>query len=236
MICLTATSISSLLLFFYFKNKLSGVEEKLDSMFQLIQNYALQSEKRSSQEPEWTINENNNYPSSGGGDQLSESSEQLQHSNVNLIKVSDGEHTESESDSDSEEDSEDESDRESNTDDGKDELNQHLPHEQESSVHDNEHIENKESKSDDSLDEVDDEDDEDDENEQEDDENGEEDEEFPHQIELETPEKSVKKINVKEEADYERMRVSDLKNLAKDRGLSGYRNLRKSDLIELLSQ
>ena len=54
MICLTATGISSLLLFFYFKNKLSTVEEKLDSMFQLIQNYAAQSEKRSN-EAQWRV-------------------------------------------------------------------------------------------------------------------------------------------------------------------------------------
>ena len=55
-ICLTATGISSLLLFFYFKNKLSTVEEKLDSMFQLIQNYAAQTEKRSN-EAEWRVQE-----------------------------------------------------------------------------------------------------------------------------------------------------------------------------------
>ena len=45
----------------------------------------------------------------------------------------------------------------------------------------------------------------------------------------------VKKFIV-DTIDYERMRVADLKSLARDRGLSGYRNLRKNDLIQLLSQ
>ena len=49
-------------------------------------------------------------------------------------------------------------------------------------------------------------------------------------------ESQVKNISVVDTIDYERMRVADLKNLAKDRGLSGYRNLRKNDLIQLLSQ
>ena len=52
---------------------------------------------------------------------------------------------------------------------------------------------------------------------------------------MEDDEPDVKKFVV-DTTDYERMRVADLKNLARDRGLSGYRNLRKNDLIQLLSQ
>ena len=44
---------------------------------------------------------------------------------------------------------------------------------------------------------------------------------------MDDDEPDVKNISVKDTIDYERMRVADLKNLARDRGLSGYRNLRK---------
>lgn len=53
---------------------------------------------------------------------------------------------------------------------------------------------------------------------------------------MDDDEPEVKNISVVDTIDYERMRVADLKNLARDRGLSGYRNLRKNDLIQLLSQ
>ena len=49
-------------------------------------------------------------------------------------------------------------------------------------------------------------------------------------------EEVTKNINLtSEENDLSNMKVTDLKNLCKEKGLSGYRNLRKNDLIELLS-
>ena len=47
------------------------------------------------------------------------------------------------------------------------------------------------------------------------------------ELNMDDDEPDVKNISVKDTIDYERMRVADLKNLARDRGLSGYRNLRK---------
>ena len=96
-ICLTATGISSLLLFFYFKNKLSTVEEKLDSMFQLIQNYAAQTERRNN-EAEWRVQETG--PSQPVVPVVSE----MEHVNNSKIVVSDND-SESDSDEDSESDS-----------------------------------------------------------------------------------------------------------------------------------
>ena len=106
MICLTATGISSLLLFFYFKNKLSTVEEKLDSMFQLIQNYAAQSEKRSN-EAQWRVQE------TAPSQPLVNAVQETSYVNNSKIVVSDNDsEEESESESESEEESEEEEEEE----------------------------------------------------------------------------------------------------------------------------
>ena len=59
----------------------------------------------------------------------------------------------------------------------------------------------------------------------------------PQEEEVEEVEEEVtKNINLQsDELDLTTLKVSDLKNLCKEKGLSGYRNLRKNDLIELLS-
>ena len=228
MICLTATGISSLLLFFYFKNKLSTVEEKLDSMFQLIQNYAAQSEKRSN-EAQWRVQE------TAPSQPLVNAVQETPYVNNSKIVVSDND-SEEESESDSEEESDEESENEEEVKEIK-VVNTESEDKPES--------EKSEEETSDSLDgseEGDTAEEEEEEEEEEDD-----DEEKPQQPEttLETPtielnmdddEPEVKNISVKDTIDYERMRVADLKNLARDRGLSGYRNLRKNDLIQLLSQ
>jgi hypothetical protein len=232
MICLTATGISSLLLFFYFKNKLSTVEEKLDSMFQLIQNYAAQSEKRSN-EAQWRVQE------TAPSQPLVNAVQETPYVNNSKIVVSDND-----SEEESESDSEEESDQESENEEVEEVkvVNQESQNKEESEKSDEEETS-------DSLDgsEEGDTGEDEDEDEDEDEEEEEDDEEKPEQQEttLETPtielnmdddEPEVKNISVKDTIDYERMRVADLKNLARDRGLSGYRNLRKNDLIQLLSQ
>ena len=232
MICLTATGISSLLLFFYFKNKLSTVEEKLDSMFQLIQNYAAQSEKRSN-EAQWRVQE------TVSSQPLVNAVQETSYVNNSKIVVSDND-SEEESESDSEEESDEESENEEEVKEVK-VVNTESENKQESEKSDEEETS-------DSLDGSEEGDTGEDEDEDEDEEEEEEDdEEKPEQQEttLETTtielnmdddEPEVKNISVVDTIDYERMRVADLKNLARDRGLSGYRNLRKNDLIQLLSQ
>ena len=55
------------------------------------------------------------------------------------------------------------------------------------------------------------------------------------EIESESLEK-VKEIHIEENNDLDKLKVSELKDLCKEKGLSGYRNLRKNDLINLLSE
>ena len=38
-ICIGVTGVASILLWFYFKNRIENVESKLDSMFEMIQNF-----------------------------------------------------------------------------------------------------------------------------------------------------------------------------------------------------
>ena len=79
LICLATTLLSSILLFIYFKNRISSVEEKVNVIFQLVQNHEQQNKINMYE------NSSNNPP------------QYMQQSN-NLIVVSDNEQ-ESESDS-----------------------------------------------------------------------------------------------------------------------------------------
>jgi len=269
MICLTATSISSLLLFFYFKNKISSVEEKLDSMFQLIQNYAAETQKTQN-EAQWKVQET--IP------QYTEPIlQEVNNNNNTLITVSDNE-SESDSDSESDGDSESGGGSDSGSDSGSetDVENKDNTHNQNSSIktiqkmfskpsnlqsglddimkeetpvillggdnkNEQEKTEELEDEEEDSLDEVDDDEEEDeDEEEEEEEEEDDDEEEDDGKIEftLDPPEDEevVKKVSVNKDINYDILRVTDLKGLARDRGLSGYRNLRKQELIDLLSQ
>ena len=42
-ICIGVTGVASILLWFYFKNRIENVESKLDSMFVMIQNFSEES-------------------------------------------------------------------------------------------------------------------------------------------------------------------------------------------------
>ena len=50
-ITLGVTGLSSVLLFLYFRNRIGQVEEKVDTVFQLIQNY------ESNRQPQFTVQE-----------------------------------------------------------------------------------------------------------------------------------------------------------------------------------
>ena len=51
---------------------------------------------------------------------------------------------------------------------------------------------------------------------------------------VETVEEQVTSLSLEESIDYESMTVSQLRELAKERGLTGYSSLNKADLIRLL--
>ena len=92
LICLATILLSSILLFIYFKNRISSVEEKVNVIFQLVQNHEQK-------------NKINMY-------ETSKANEPQYMQNENLIVVSDNDNesdneSESGSDSDSESDNED---------------------------------------------------------------------------------------------------------------------------------
>merc|ERR1712166_450019 len=80
-ICLAQVLLSSILLFAYFKTRVSKVEEKLDIMFQLVQSHAAQQQTMK-------IYENNTQPNIKFND-VNEVNNELDKRRENLISVSD---------------------------------------------------------------------------------------------------------------------------------------------------
>ncbi len=216
-ISIGVSALGCTLLFLYFRNKINSVEKKVDLMFDLIQNY----DQEQQQHPESSSN--------------------------NLIEVSDEDVSEDESqqadDSENDEEYDDDSEEVSDDDEPKlislettEEIN--LGENDVKSIDISENVTNILTKVDevelgdpieDSLDELDDDDDDDDddvnndvivaaEGEEEDEEEEEDDEEN----------------TVEEIIDYKKLKVAELKALARDKGLSNYANLKKQPLIELL--
>ena len=211
LISLATVLLSSILLFIYFKTRISKVEEKLEIMFNLIQSHAQEKQLNAQQ---FVPYGNNNMVNSGENDR------------VNLIDVSDNEDEDDESDSnDSDTDSDDENDlvidnnsliEEENikkielTMDNKDVLFDDTLNE--------ENLSHLEDLQDQIIVQKEDEDD----NEGEEEEEEEEDEE---QEEVE---------EVQQAEDLSKLKVVELRKLCSDMGKSGYKSLKKQELIALL--
>ena len=78
-ICIGVTGVASILLWFYFKNRIESVETKLDNMFNMIQNFAQPPGSETVANPEMT-----DYYQEGG--QVTEDpfeNKELQYENLN---------------------------------------------------------------------------------------------------------------------------------------------------------
>ena len=223
LISLATVLLSSILLFIYFKTRISKVEEKLEIMFNLIQSHAQEKQLSAQQFMPYDNNEVNNE----------------ENKRVNLIDVSDNDDDEEdESDSnDSDTDSDDDNDlvidnnslvEEDNikkielTMDNKDVLfDDTLNEENLSHLEDlqDQIIVQKEDGNDNDNDDNNnnDDDDDDDGNDDDDDENENDEEE-----------------EVQETVDLSKLRVVELRKLCSDMGKSGYKSLKKQELIALL--
>jgi hypothetical protein len=213
LISLATVLLSSILLFIYFKTRISKVEEKLEIMFNLIQSHA--QEKQLSAE-QFVPYENNSQNSMGNN---------VESNRVNLIDVSDNDDDEtdsddSETDSDNEEselvidndsliDSEDNIKKIELNVDNKDVLfDNYLNQENLNNLeeHDTEIIVQKE-----------------------------EGVESDKQFEAGETEEEVEEVEeVEEQIDLTKLRVVELRKLCSETGKTGYKSLKKQELINLL--
>jgi len=196
------------LLFVYFRNKVTGIEKKVELMFNLIQNYEGQQNAMQEQYMTPQTSQDESYPQPS-----------VQNLKSELIEVSDDE----DGDSDEVSDSEDESDDEEET--LKFEATNIELKDDEVKTIQLEEL-NNQTKEEDSLDE------DDSEEEDEEEEDGEEGENVSPPEKEEELEAEVM-IELTED-DYKKKTVPALKQIASERGLQNYRSLKKAPLIELL--
>ena len=222
-ISLGVSALGCTLLFLYFRNKISAVEKKVDVMFDLIQNHQQQQQMNvqemhmnSQQEFEETDNMKSQQETGAWTDEV--------NSQPDLIQVSDDEEdddSEEVSDSDSE-DEDDEIPKLSlaKTEDMTLEINdvKKIIVQESKPERDNTELEEPEDVTD-SLDEIEVDEDEDE------DEDEEEDDGVKEDV-------TVEKLD--DEFDYNKLKVSELKAIAKQKGLEGYKSLKKGPLVELL--
>ena len=208
-ITLGVTGLSSVLLFLYFRNRLSDVEKKVDTMFNLIQSY-----ETVEKQPQFTMQETPReyYEQQQMQEEMHQQMQQQAeyHPNNELVQVSDR----GEGDESSDSDDESESDSDDDYSSEEEETTKPLVVKSES-----EDVTLKEEDVTTDLNEI----------------SLEKKQTQEEEVE-EVEEEVTKNINLQsDELDLTTLKVSDLKNLCKEKGLSGYRNLRKNDLIELLS-
>lgn len=227
MISLSISALGCTLLFLYFRNKISSMEKKVDVMFDLIQNH--QQEQYNTQRTNNQVEEHNIMST----DNFNNFDENIQN-NVNLIPVS-----EDENDDENDDDSEEVSDSDEDVSDNEDlpkisldstenmtlEVNdiKKITVQEVDKVIGDDYIQMDELEDvTDSLDEMDDSDDE---------ENNNEDVTEVAEV-TEVNEVTVQKIE--DDFDYNKLKVSELKALAKQKGLQNYKSLKKGSLVDLL--
>jgi hypothetical protein len=217
MVSLSISALGCTLLFLYFRNKISSMEKKVDVMFDLIQNH--QQEQYNTQGTNHQEVEEHNIMSN---DNFNNFDENIQN-NVNLIPVS-----EDDDDSDEVSDSEDDvSDNEElpkisldSTENMTLEVNdiKKITVQEADKVLIDDSIQMEEVEDiTDSLDEMDDDSD---------------DEENNNEDVTEVKEVTVQKID--DDFDYSKLKVTELKALAKQKGLENYKSLKKGPLVDLL--
>jgi hypothetical protein len=222
-ISLGVSALGCTLLFLYFRNKISAVERKVDVMFDLIQNH--QQNTMENRQYNEVIHEEQQQQQQEQQQQGAWTEESRQERN--LIDVSD-EDTDDDSDevSDSESEDEDVENHPKISLAGVENISLELADVKKITVKEsdkvlvNDNIELEEVE--DSLDEIEDDDDDD------------EDEEDEGEVNEPTKTFTVVKEELDEEFDYTKLKVSELKAIAEQKGLEGYKSLKKTPLIELL--
>jgi hypothetical protein len=217
MISLSISALGCTLLFLYFRNKISSMEKKVDVMFDLIQNH--QQEQYNTQRTNNQVEEHNIMST----DNFNNFDENIQN-NVNLIPVSeDDDDSEEVSDSDEDEDVSDNEELPKISLDSTENMTLEVNDIKKITVQevdkvivdDSIQMEEVEDVTD-SLDEMDDTDD----------------EENNSEEVTEVKEVTVQKID--DDFDYNKLKVSELKSLAKQKGLENYKSLKKGSLVDLL--
>ena len=227
-ISLGVSALGCTLLFLYFRNKIAGIERKVDVMFDLIQNHQfvqaeptqVSSNTVRRENVDWVDNNNNldtetneTQQETGAWSENAKSEDGL-----DLIQVSDDD-----DDDDSEEISDsDEEEQPKLSLDQTEEMSLSLSDIKKITVQETDKLQvdnTIELEEVDSLDEIEDDDDDDE--------------------EVEVEEMESKKVTVIKEddddmVDYAKLKVTELKALAEAKGLSNYKSLKKSPLIELL--
>ena len=243
LICLAATGVSSILLYMYFKNKMKNVEDKLDLLYQLIENH---TENNSSNTPtsnnlssnQSNIQSTNLIEVSDDEDELDEVDLELPEENVVLSTNLENNQESDDEDDDNEDDDNEEDDDEEDDDEEDDDEDDNDDEEEEEEYHakvienildiQNIKTKNLELKDTDVKNNLDDLDSlsgiEDDLDNLEDNE------------EEEQEEDTIKNVSIEEEViDYTKLKVKELKEIAKSKGYA-YSKLKRNELIKLLSE
>tara|TARA_B110000444_G_scaffold111313_1_gene105059 strand:+ start:41 stop:754 length:714 start_codon:yes stop_codon:yes gene_type:complete len=225
-ISLGVSALGCTLLFLYFRNKITTMEKKVDVMFDLIQNH--QQEQYNMQETMAfnNVSDNKTQENIGVETQGAWATED-NTAEKNLIEVSQDDASDSEevSDSDEEDMSDDENlpkislDKENMTLEVNDIKKITVQETDKVKIDDSIQLEEVEDITD-SLDEIDEDTDDEDNT-------AEETEETDK-----TKEITVEKLD--DEFDYNKLKVAELKTLAKQKGLQNYKSLKKGPLVELL--